>query len=94
MQPLTRRAMAVLCREWLVPAQLVRDLPTMALPLPLDLKLLIGFFIVNTVWRAMFPLILLAMRGVARLVLVALGVAILLAFRHLGVLVGGVAIRC
>lgn len=78
--------MAVLARQRLLPAQLVLDLPTMAVSVPLRLEVLV--VVMHSVWFAMFPFVLFAVSGLACLELVSI-----LSVRCLVLLRGRVLVR-
>jgi len=66
-QSLAGCAVTELCCQWLLPTQLVLDLPTMALSFPFDREIVI--FFMDTVWFSVFPLILFSIVGYTRLLL-------------------------
>lgn len=75
--------MAVFARQRLLSAQLILHFSAMALPLPLDVKLIIIFM--NTIRSSELPLVHVSVRRLASLELVGLLAVVVLA--HLGVLV-------
>lgn len=96
-KPLACRAVAVLGRQRLLPAQMILDLAAMAFSTPFDRRfaLLIFIVVVDCVRISVFPLVLVPMSRAATLMLVRLCFTVYLMWRHVGVrrLLAGVKMR-